>query len=50
MVTGERSSGEPGGRIHSHYTWPKCYGVPEEERKAADSQGDELRRLKATTI
>ena len=33
--------------IHSLYTWTKRYGVPEEERKAVDSQADEMRRLKA---
>jgi transposase len=33
--------------IHSLYAWTKRYGVPEEERKAVDSQADEVRRLKA---
>ena len=31
----------------SAVTWIKRYGVPEEERKAVNSQADELRRLKA---
>jgi transposase len=29
------------------YAWVKRYGVPEEERKTADAQSDEMRRLKA---
>lgn len=33
--------------IHSLYAWTKRYGVPEAERKAADAQSDEMRRLKA---
>ena len=33
--------------IHSLYAWTKRYRVPEEERKAVDSQADEMRRLKA---
>ncbi|MFC5459304.1 hypothetical protein [Massilia niabensis] len=33
-------------RHSSLYTWTKRYGVPEEERKAVDSQADEMRRLK----
>jgi transposase len=36
-----------GVSIHSLYTWTKRYGVPEEERKAVDSQAEEMRRLKA---
>jgi transposase-like protein len=44
---GERSRGAPGVSIHSLYAWIKRYGAPEEERKAVDSQADELRRLKA---
>lgn len=36
-----------GVSIHSPYTWTKRYGVPEEERKAMDSQTEEMRRLKA---
>ena len=32
---------------HSLYAWTKRYGVPEEERKAVDSQSDEMRCLKA---
>ena len=36
-----------GVSIHSLYAWTKRYGVPEEERKAVDSQADEMRRLKA---
>jgi len=36
-----------GVSIHSLYTWTKRYGVPEVERKAVDSQADEMRRLKA---
>ncbi|GAB3394602.1 hypothetical protein GCM10027317_49290 [Massilia agri] len=33
--------------IHSLYAWTKRYGMPEAERKAADSQSDEMRRLRA---
>lgn len=33
--------------MHSLYAWIKRYGVPEEERKALDSQAEELQRLKA---
>ena len=33
--------------MHSLYAWVKRYGVPEEERKAVDSQAEELRRRKA---
>jgi len=36
-----------GVSMHSLYAWMKRYGVPKEERKAADSQAEELRRLKA---
>jgi transposase len=36
-----------GVSIHSLYTWTKRYGMPEEARKAVDSQADEMRRLKA---
>jgi transposase len=32
---------------HSMYLWVKRYGVPAEERQAADSQAVEMRRLKA---
>jgi transposase len=35
-----------GGSIHSLYTWMRRYSVPEVERKVADSQADEMRRLK----
>jgi transposase len=33
--------------IHSLYSWTKRYGVPEAERKVAEAQSDEMRRLKA---
>lgn len=36
-----------GVSIHSLYTWTKRYGAPEGERKAVDSQAEEMRRLKA---
>ena len=36
-----------GVSIHSLYTWTKRYGVPVEERKAVDSQAEDMRRLKA---
>jgi len=36
-----------GVSMHSLYAWMRRYGVPEEERKAVDSQAEELRRLKA---
>ncbi len=32
---------------HSLYQWVKLYGQPEPERREAQSQQDELRRLKA---
>ena len=41
MITGEEVAATLGVRIHRHYTYTKCYGVPEEKRKAADSQCDE---------
>ena len=34
-----------GVSMHSLYAWMKRYGVPEEERKAVDSQAEELRRV-----
>jgi len=36
-----------GVSTHSIYAWIKRYGVPEPQRKAAESQADEMRRLKA---
>jgi transposase len=36
-----------GVSIHSLHAWTKRYGMPEKERKAVDSQADELRCLKA---
>jgi transposase len=36
-----------GVSAHSHYTWTQCDEMPEEKRKAVDTQADELRRLKA---
>ena len=36
-----------GVSIHSLYAWMRRYSVPEPERKAADSQAEEMRRLKA---
>ncbi len=36
-----------GVSIHSLYAWVKRYSVPEEDRKAADAQSEEMRRLKA---
>lgn len=32
---------------HSLYKWIKAYGVPAPERQVANSQAEELRRLKA---
>ena len=36
-----------GVSVHSMYAWIKRYGVPEPERKATESQADEMRRLKS---
>jgi len=36
-----------GVSVHSMYAWIKRYGVPESERKATESQADEMRRLKS---
>jgi transposase len=33
--------------VHSLYSWTKRYSVPEEERKAVNSQADEMKHLKA---
>ena len=36
-----------GVSVHSIYAWTEHYSLPEEERKAQDTQADEVRRLKA---
>jgi transposase len=46
-----RPVAEVAGRLgvtpHSLYQWIKRYTVPEEQRKAADDQAAEVKRLKA---
>lgn len=51
VAQGGHAAGEVAARlgisIHSLYAWTKRYSVPEAERKVADSQSDEMRRLRA---
>jgi transposase len=44
---GQRSRGTLWSKHPQPVHWTKPYGVPEEARKAVDSQVDEMRRLKA---